>query len=125
MLNIHFASTIAELAGIKPGLPQDGRSFVPLLRRRSVPWRHEFIVEYLGASQLRRSGPPPFRALRTERYIYVEYLNGWRKLYDLRRDPWELQNVVAAPGYAAVRAQLHERLLALTRKPPTRFRGTS
>jgi arylsulfatase A-like enzyme len=120
VLNIDLASTIAELAGVKPGLPQDGRSFVPLLRRQNVPWRHEFIVEYLGASQLRRSGPPPFRALRTERYLYVEYLNGWRELYDLRRDPWELQNAVDDPGYAMIRNTLHARLLALMRKPPLR-----
>jgi arylsulfatase A-like enzyme len=120
VLNIDLASTIAELAGVKPGLPQDGRSFVPLLRRRSVAWRHEFIVEHLGASQLRRSGPSPFRALRTERYLYVEYLNGWRELYDLRLDRWELRNVADAGAHAKTRAALHRRLLELARRPPRR-----
>ena len=37
VLNIDFASTIAELAGVKPGLPQDGRSLVPLLRGKAPP----------------------------------------------------------------------------------------
>ena len=34
ILNIDFASTIARLAGIKPGLPQDGDSFAPMLHGR-------------------------------------------------------------------------------------------
>ena len=37
VLNIDLASTIAQLAGTRPGLPQDGRSLVPLLRGRSPP----------------------------------------------------------------------------------------
>ena len=56
------------------------------------------------------SGPPPFQALRTTRWLYVEYQNGWRELYDLRRDPYELLNVVRDPAHAAVRATLARRL---------------
>ena len=93
VLNIDFASTIAELAGVKPALPQDGRSLVPLLRGQSVPWRHDFVVEYLGESMYSDGGPPPFQALRSKRWLYVEYRNGWRELYDLRRDPYELRNL--------------------------------
>ncbi len=120
VLNIDLASTIAQLAGVRPGLPQDGRSLVPLLHGHRPSWRNEFVVEYLGASELRAGGPPPFRGLRTERYLYVEYLNGWRELYDLRHDPWELQNVADAPAYAGTRAQLHARLLRLFRQPAGR-----
>ena len=49
-MTIDFASTVAEFAGVTPGLAQDGRSLVPLLRGEPVPWRHEFIVEYLRES---------------------------------------------------------------------------
>ena len=34
-------------------------------------------------------------ALRTERYLYVEYANGERELYDMRTDPHQLQNLAA------------------------------
>lgn len=114
VLNIDFASTIAELAGVQPRLAQDGRSFVPLLRGASPNWRRDFVVEYLGGSQYLDGGPPPFQALRTTRWLYVEYLNGWRELYDLRRDPYELRNAARDPANAAVRARLARRLTVLS-----------
>jgi arylsulfatase A-like enzyme len=114
VLNIDYASTLAELAGVRPRLPQDGRSLVPLLNGRSPPWRGEFVVEYLGASQYYDGGPPPFRALRTVRWLYVEYLNGWHELYDLRADPYELRNLARGPASASVRARLARRLAAIS-----------
>lgn len=112
-LNIDFASTIAQLAGIKPRLRQDGRSLVPLLHGESPRWRNDFIVEYLGASQFEDGGPPPFQALRSTRWLYVEYRNGWRELYDLRRDPYELQNLAADNRFTSVEGGLAQRLHAL------------
>jgi N-acetylglucosamine-6-sulfatase len=113
VLNIDLASTISQLAGVRPRLPQDGRSLVPLLRGQSPAWRDDFVAEYLGASQYQDGGPPPFQALRTTRWLYVEYVNGWRELYDLRGDPYELRNVVRDPARAALRATLARRLHTL------------
>ena len=107
VLNIDLASTITALAGARPGLPQDGRSLVPFLHGRTVPWRKAFVVEYLGDSQLRAGGPPPYIAVQTKRYLYVEYRNGWRELYDLRRDPWELNNIAGEKTTAAIQHSLH------------------
>jgi N-acetylglucosamine-6-sulfatase len=50
-LNNDLAPTIAELAGARPTLTVDGRSFVPLLQgpQAALPWRKQFLVEhYLG-----------------------------------------------------------------------------
>jgi N-acetylglucosamine-6-sulfatase len=107
VLNIDLAPTISALAGVKPGLAEDGRSFLPMLQGRRVRWRDAFLVEYLGDSKLRAGGPPPYIAVQTRRYLYVEYRNGWRELYDLRRDPWELDNVAASARYRGVIAHLH------------------
>jgi N-acetylglucosamine-6-sulfatase len=93
VVNIDLAPTISALAGVKPRLPEDGRSFLPLLHGRRIRWRSAFLVEYLGANKLRAGGPPPYVAVQTKRWLYVEYSNGWRELYDLRRDPWELVNL--------------------------------
>jgi len=116
VLNTDYASTIAQLAGVRPRLPQDGRSLVPLLEGQSPPWRHAFVEEYLGASRYRYGGPPPYRALRTTRWLWVEYRNGWRELYDLRRDPYELSNLARDPRYAPLEASLSARLAALDRR---------
>jgi arylsulfatase A-like enzyme len=40
------------------------------------------------------AGIPEFHALRTSQYTYVEYVTGERELYDLARDPFELNNLV-------------------------------
>ena len=118
VLNIDLASTISQLAGTIPGLPQDGRSFVPFLHGRRVPWRKAFVVEYLGQSMLGQGGPPPYQAVQTRRYLYVEYRRGWRELYNLRRDPWELDNVAGSPRYATVQSSLRRLLVRLANAPP-------
>jgi N-acetylglucosamine-6-sulfatase len=62
---------------------------------------------------LRRSrGVPDYDAVRTTRWLYVEYANGQRELYDLRADPDELVNL-AGRGHVSVEATLHRRLDAL------------
>jgi N-acetylglucosamine-6-sulfatase len=117
VLNIDLASTISRLAGVTPGKAQDGRSFVPFLHGRPVRGRHAFVVEYLGRDQLKVGGPPPYIAVHTGRYLYVEYRCGCRELYDLSNDPWELLNVAASPRYEAVRRSLHALLHSLESAP--------
>lgn len=114
-LNIDLAPTFAGLAGVKPGLKEDGRSLVPLLHGRNVPWRTAFVEEFLGTGNMRVQTPPPFEAIRTERYMYVEYRNGWRELYDLRTDPYELHNLAGEPSQAGLEAHLGARLQRLLR----------
>jgi N-acetylglucosamine-6-sulfatase len=120
VLNIDLASTIAATAGVKPARPQDGRSFLPLLHGRKIRWRRTYVIEYLGRNMLRVGGPPPYIAVHTARYLYVEYRRGWRELYDLRRDPWELNNVAGSQRYGAVRLSLHRLLHRVyTQRPRT------
>jgi arylsulfatase A-like enzyme len=123
VLNIDLASTIAELAGVRPGIPQDGVSFVPLLHGERAPWRRSYVVEYLGKNELGTGGPPPYDAVHTARYLYVEYRRGWRELYDLKRDPSELDNVAGTPRYATVQARLHRLLRRLMTAPPRAVAG--
>ena len=111
VLNIDVAPTFAELAGVAPDRP-DGQSLVPLLRGEQPPWRSAFVEEYLGPDQSFNGGPPPFQAIRTTRYLYVEYQVGWRELYDLQTDPYELHNLAGQARLefleASLAAQLHE-----------------
>lgn len=119
VLNVDLASTFAALAGLK--LPSaDGRSLIPLLAGGDVPdWRHDFLIEHL-------SGPPQpsvptYCALRTERYKYVLYQTGEEELYDLSRDPHELDNLAGTPAHQALQTSLNERLNVLCRPRPPGF----
>ena len=56
-----------------------------------------------------------YRAVRTPRWLYVEYRAGGRELYDLARDPYELRSLDGERGYAAVRRGLHGVLRRLSR----------
>jgi arylsulfatase A-like enzyme len=115
VLNVDLASTLVELAGARAGLPQDGRSLVPLLRGEpGREWRRDFVVEWLGRDLTStRRGPPPYSALRSERFLYVEYTNGWVELYDLAKDPFQLENLAADPRRGRRVERLHDRLAEL------------
>jgi arylsulfatase A-like enzyme len=114
--NIDMAPTFADLAGVTPGLPEDGRSLVPLLRGEHPPWRHDLLIEWEGRDVAFRGGPTRYLALHTDRYVWVEYDSAWRELYDLQRDPYELQNIARDRRYLGLRRRLNLRMHALYRE---------
>ena len=122
VLNIDLAPTISALAGARPGLPEDGRSLLPFLQGEPTEWRHAFLVEYLGKDLLKKGGPPPYVAVQTRRNLYVEYRNGWRELYNLRRDPWELNNISDDSRTRPLQTTLAETLRRLYAAPPLTLR---
>jgi arylsulfatase A-like enzyme len=113
VLNNDYAPTVADLAGVSAPDFVDGRSLVPLLTGTPPPpvsWRSAFLEE--GRHGLSNQ----YRAVRTEDYVYVENgaenNAGERELYDLRADPYQLENEFATADPALV-ARLQERLGAL------------
>jgi N-acetylglucosamine-6-sulfatase len=93
-LNIDLAPTLAELAGVSIPKFVDGRSLVPLLGNSPLTladWRQGFLVERWPTSAVRAGTKTVYHALRTHRYLYVEYLKE-HELYDLKLDPYELDN---------------------------------
>ncbi|MGH8501712.1 MAG: sulfatase family protein [Gammaproteobacteria bacterium] len=118
VLNTDLAPTLAQIAGAKPPDFVDGRSFLPLLRDPEQPWRRAFMVgrlQYQGLEQAERAGKIRFKALRTHRWAYVEYAgHRERELYDLQRDPYQLDNLAQEARPALLRA-LSSRLAGLSR----------
>jgi len=127
VLNNDFAPTLAEIAGIEPASFVDGRSFLLLLQNPERTWRQSFLVQrrvfeshYLQLAE--DSGMTAelidqsayYDAIRTADWTYVEYGTGERELYDLARDPHQLENVAESADPALV-AALSERLAALAR----------
>jgi arylsulfatase A-like enzyme len=104
-MNVDYAETILAAAGdtARPERIEDGLSLLPLWRDGGrEPGRDLLIDNTPGAAH--------FDAIRSRNYLYAEYANGDRELYDLRRDPYELQSQHANPAYNAVKALLAARL---------------
>jgi arylsulfatase A-like enzyme len=67
-----------------------------------------------GAAQIARAVTAPrYRAIRTDRYLLVKYGDGGRELYDMRRDPLQVNSVYEDPRYVQVRKFLIKKLAAL------------
>ena len=60
----------------------------------------------------RNHGIPAFAAIRAQRFKWIEYRNGTRELYDLERDPHELENLHGR-GHEEIEAELSARLRGL------------
>ena len=108
--NVDLAPTIAAMAHAKPGLIQDGVSLLPLLKTgRWHVKRNDILLE---------AGPfdkpqQEYTGLRTPRYMFAVYGDGEQELYDLRADPYQLDNRAGSPEYEQVRTMLTERLQRL------------
>ncbi len=48
----------------------------------------------------------PYQAIRTERYVYLEYGTGEHELYDLAVDPWQIASKHLDPSYAQTQIAL-------------------
>jgi arylsulfatase A-like enzyme len=112
-LNIDIAPTIARLAGVD-GLATDGRSLLPLLRRDARRWRTDFLIEHLQGS----NPVTTYCAVRTERFLYVRYRDGFTELYDLETDPFELTNVSGVADFRQTESELEQRREELCQPPP-------
>jgi N-acetylglucosamine-6-sulfatase len=106
--NADLAPTILEAAGARPGRIQDGRSLYGLLDDPGLEWGRDLLVEGGGVP-----GKGEFDALRTYRYLFAKYSTGERELYDLERDPDELESRHADLSYARIRRGLARRLALL------------
>ena len=113
--NVDFAETLLEAAGLPVPPEMQGRSLVPILQGQTpADWRNSFYYHYY-------EFPGPHNVARhygvvTDRYKLVHFyepaFNYW-ELFDLEKDPRELQSVFDAPAYARVRKELEAELARL------------
>ena len=110
--NIDVAPTIVDAAGATAGRRPDGRSLFSLLADRTAWWGRDLLLENGNGA----NGVPPYRAIRTNRFVYAEHLTtGEYELYDLERDPYELRSQDGNPAYEAIQRDLAQRLRTLKR----------
>ncbi len=108
--NIDIAETVLEAAGLKAPDYMNGKSFLPLLQGKQVPWRDALIYEYFWERNFPMT--PTMHALRTERYKYIRYYGLWDtdELYDLQSDPLEKQNLIRSEAHQEIAVQMNNDL---------------
>ena len=112
--NVDLAPTILDFANATPGRKEDGMSLVPIMEdKRDYPGRAMDLETYFTPDATEDPEDPPlnYQGVRTDRYLFDNYGTGEHELYDLRADPFELQNQYGNPVYAPVQAAL-QRLLS-------------
>jgi arylsulfatase A-like enzyme len=112
VLNVDFAPTLLEAAGVPVPADMQGRSFLSVLQGRTPKdWRTSMYYRYYHPGH---HNVAAHYGIRTERYklIYFNKLDQW-ELYDLQTDPREMRNVYADPAHAATVKRLKAELARL------------
>jgi arylsulfatase A-like enzyme len=127
MGDVDLAATVVDATGARPGHVLDGLSLLPYARnvhqRNLRPLLHTTAGQGArGHTNTREGGArgtqprvPAWNAVRTTRWLYVEYKGGHSELYDLKRDRWEMTSRALDPNYRQRRNTLRRILGDLKR----------
>lgn len=112
--NMDVTATLLDAAGVTVPNEMDSRSLLPLCERpESAEWPEHLVCEHHGHGHI-----IPQRMIVNERYKYVAALFDGDELYDFEADPYEMNNLIDDPAYAAVREDLRERVIDHLRSSP-------
>jgi arylsulfatase A-like enzyme len=116
VMNLDFAETFLDLAGVKVPDDMQGVSFKPILEGKDpADWRKSVYYHYYEFPQPHHVHP--HLGVRTERHKLIHFydLDVW-ELYDLEKDPHELKSVYKDPAYAQTVEELKKELKRLMEK---------
>lgn len=111
--NADLAPTILEMADAKPLRVMDGVSLGPLLKDPALLWDRPVAIEGLSPPITLQ---PEWHGIRTRRFAYFEFVSGGVngvELYDIVKDPYQMNNLVLNPAFADVVAEFHRQTLLL------------
>jgi arylsulfatase A-like enzyme len=115
-LNVDFAPTFLEAAGLPPSPEMQGRSLVPVLRGTTPgDWRTSMYYRYYHDPGHHNTRAHYGVRTRTHKLIYFWKKDQW-ELYDLVADPQEMHNLYGQPAQAALTATLKTELARLKRE---------
>jgi N-acetylglucosamine-6-sulfatase len=114
VMSLDVAPTMLVLGGAKPPAKLHGMSLAPLLRGdgANFPKSRDVLIEYYTDTVFPRMHKTGYVALRSDRWKLIHYkeLDGADELYDLREDPYELNNRIGDPSAQGQLADLKRRL---------------
>ncbi len=114
ILNLDFAPTFLDYAGVKKPSDIQGESIRPVLQGNTPDdWRQSVYYHYYEFPMVHMV--KRHYGVRTQRYKLIHFyfdIDAW-ELYDLEKDPNELNNVCDDPAYASVVKDLKKELQRL------------
>ena len=109
--NIDFAPTLLELAGITTTQKMQGTSFVPVLEGNTPKdWQDAMYYHYYEFPFWHHV--QPHYGIRTQKYTLAHFyynIDVW-ELYDLEKDPNQMNNIYSDPNYTSTIAELKVKL---------------
>ena len=115
VLNLDFAPTFLDWAGLTPPGDMQGESLRPILEGRTPgDWRTSMYYHYYENGKGEHQVTPHY-GVRTRRYKLIRFHHGvdaW-ELFDLQKDPHELNNVYGHPAYGDTVTQVKAELKRL------------
>ncbi|XCF05488.1 sulfatase-like hydrolase/transferase [Tamlana crocina] len=121
-LNIDVPSTIADLAGIKAPESWQGKSLMPIVKQETnTMGRDTILIEHLWDFE----NIPPSEGVRTEEWKYFRYVNDKtiEELYNLKKDPKEVNNLIGKKKYQKVADKLRAKLDELIAENSNEYRA--
>lgn len=113
VLNLDFAETFLDVAGLAAPEDMQGRSLRGILEGH-VPddWRQSMYYRYYEYPAVHMVHKHYGVRTPHHKLIYFHEIDEW-ELYDLRRDPREMRSVYGDPAYAEITAELKKELARL------------
>lgn len=108
---VDLVPTFLDIADAETDRVLDGVSLLPTWRGETEEPLHPGGVLIQGGAHKPETGPTGwlYRGVRTARYTYVRYHDGFVELYDRDTDPHQVQSVAGRPRYAPLQAELARR----------------
>lgn len=111
--NMDFGPTFLDAAGLPTPEEMQGKSFLKVLKGQTsdAEWQEERPVVYYHYYMEGAHNVPRHDGVRSDRYKLIDFYSqnegkGLFELYDLVKDPNEVNNVYEDPEYAEVRAMM-------------------
>src|SRR5690606_14608109 len=109
IMNLDIAPTLLDIAGVAVPADMQGESFLPLLTDPSAKGRDAIYYHYYENGEHAVS---PHFGIKTERYKLIRFykrVESW-ELFDLKKDPQELNNLYGNKKYRKIRKKLKGKL---------------
>ena len=115
ILNLDFAPTFLDAAGLKIPADMQGKSLLPLLAGKAPKdWRTSMYYRYYHPGHHNVAAHYGIRTLHYK-LIYFNKLKQW-ELYDMVKDPIEMKNLANDPAYAKTLEELKKEMLRLKKE---------